>query len=186
MKKTELNETDFLERLYQQEYPLRIYLRFCGVPLEEIDEVLQNVLIAAWRKAKTLRDPQCLEPWLRTIARRKAAGHLRQMKRHWKRNYPLSSYEEAREEAGLPVPDELVYREMEAFSETELYDLVMELGDPAANILMLHYVFRETFEEIAQTLHMPAGTVRSIACRSREKLKKKILERRASNERGTW
>ena len=154
------------------------------MPQQEVDEVLQDILLTAWRKAAELRDPSCFEAWVRTIARRKASGHLRKMKRYWKRNYPLSSYEEAREEAGLPVPDELVYREMESFSETELYALVMELGDPAANILMLHYVFRETFEEIAQALHMPAGTVRSIACRSREKLKKKILERRASNDTG--
>lgn len=173
---------EFLQRLYQQEGQLRLYLRFCGVPAQEIDEVLQDVFLAAWRSGDRLREADSLGAWLRTIARRKASGYLRRMKRHWKRNYPLSSYEEECQEAGLPLPDELVYREVERFSETELYDLVMELGDPASNILLLHYVFRETFEEIGQTLHMPAGTVRSIACRSREKLKKKIMERRAADE----
>lgn len=163
---------------------MRVYLRFCGVPQQEIDEVLQDVLVTAWRRSETLQDLQSLEPWLRTIARRKASRHLKQMKRYWKRNWPFSSYEEAREEAGLPVPDELVYREMESFAETELYDLVMELGDPAANILILHYVFQETFEEISRTLDMPAGTVRSIAFRSREKLKRIILERRTADEDG--
>lgn len=182
MKKSELNESEFLDRLRRQEPSLRMYLKFCGVPLQEIDEVLQDVFLTAWQRAETLRDPECLESWLRTIAKRKASGHLRKMSRYWKRNYPLSCYEEAREDAGLPVPDELVYREMEKFSDTELYDLVIELGDPASNILLLHYVFRETFEEIAQALHMPVGTVRSIACRSREKLKKMILERRAADE----
>lgn len=184
MKKREQNETEFLDRLYSQEPSLRLYLQFCGVHRQDEDEVLQDVFLTAWRRSETLRDPDALESWLRTIARRKASAHLRKMKRHWNRNYPLSSYEEDREEAGLPVPDELVYREMENFSETELYDLVMELGNPAANILLLHYLFRETFGEIAETLHMPAGTVRSIASRSREKLKKKILERRAADETG--
>ncbi|MBR4410656.1 MAG: RNA polymerase sigma factor [Firmicutes bacterium] len=174
-----MNQNEFLDRLYQQEGSLRVYLRFCGVPQQEIDEVLQDVLLTAWRRSETLKDPECLESWLRTIARRKASGHLRKMKSYWKRNWPFSSYEESREEAGLPVPDELVYREMESFSETELYDLVMDLGEPPASILILHYVFRETYEEIAQMLHIPVGTARSIASRSREKLKKKILERRA-------
>ena len=173
-----MNQNEFLDRLYQQEGSLRVYLRFCGVPQQEIDEVLQDVLLTAWRRSETLKDPECLESWLRTIARRKASGHLRKMKSYWKRNWPFSSYEESREEAGLPVPDELVYREMESFSETELYDLVMDLGEPPASILILHYVFRETYEEIAQMLHIPVGTVRSIASRSREKLKKKLLERR--------
>ena len=177
-----MQQNDFLDRLHQQEGPLRVYLRFCGVPQQEIDEVLQDVLLTAWRRSETLQNPECLEPWLRTIARRKASGHLRKMKSYWKQNWPFSLYEEAREEAGLPVPDEMVYREMESFSETELYGLVIELGEPPASILLLHYVFRETYEEIAQTLHMPVGTVRSIASRSREKLKKKILERRAADE----
>ena len=177
-----MQQNEFLDRLYQQEGPLRVYLRFCGVPQQEIDEVLQDVLLTAWRRSSTLKDPERLESWLRIIARRKASGHLRKMKSYWKQNWPFSLYEKSREEAGLPVPDELVYREMESFSETELYDLVIELGEPPASILLLHYVFRETYEEIAQTLHMPVGTVRSIASRSREKLKKKILERRAADE----
>ncbi|MBR4862126.1 MAG: RNA polymerase sigma factor [Firmicutes bacterium] len=179
-----MHQNEFLDRLHQQEGPLRVYLQFCGVPLQEIDEVLQDVLLTAWRRRETLQNPESLESWLRTIARRKASGHLRKMKNYWKRNWPFSSYEEAREEAGLPVPDELVYREMESFAETELYDLVLELGKPAASILMLHYVFQEPFVEIARILHMPVGTVRSIASRSREKLKKKILERRAADEDG--
>ena len=100
------------------------------------------------------------------------------MERYWKRNYPLSWLEEEREEAGLPVPEELIYETMEEFSETELYQLVLELGNPASNILILHYVYRETYEEIGNTLHINPATVRSIASRSREKLKKRILERR--------
>ena len=177
-----MQQEEFLDRLFQQEGTLRVYLRLCGVPQQEIEDVLQDVLLTAWRKSATLQNSECLESWLRTIARRKASGHLRKMNRYWKRNWPFSLYEESREEAGLPVPDELVYRELESFSETELYDLVINLGEPSARILLLHYVFRETFEEIGQTLHMPVGTVRSIASRSREKLKKKILERRAADE----
>ena len=181
-----MQQEEFLDRLFQQEGTLRVYLRLCGVPQQEIEDVLQDVLLTAWRKSETLQNPECLESWLRTIARRKASGHLRKMNRYWKRNWPFSLYEESREEAGLPVPDELVYRKLESFSETELYDLVIELGEPPASILLLHYVFRETFEEIGQTLRMPVGTVRSIASRSREKLKKKILERRAADEDQDW
>ena len=96
------------------------------------------------------------------------------MKRYWQRNYPLSYYEEECQKTGLPLPDELVYREVENFKETDLYDLVMELGTLASSILILHYVYKEKFEEIARTLGMSSGTVRSIASRSRKKLKEKI------------
>lgn len=171
-------------QLYAQELPLRRYLVFCGVEKQDVDEVLQEVLLTAWRKYGTLRSTESFPAWVKQIARRKASKYMKKMERYWKQNYPLSSLEEAWEEAGQPVPEDLIYREMEQFTDTELYHLVTELGNPAANILILHYVYRETFDEIAGTLHMNPSTVRSIASRSREKLKKRILER-SDTEYGT-
>ena len=165
-------------QLYAQEGPLRRYLMFCGVEQQDVDEVIQDVMLTAWRKYGTLRSKEAFQAWVRQIARRKASKYIQKMERYWRRNYPLSSLEADREDAGLPVPEELIYREMERFSDTELYQLVKDLGNPAANILILHYVYRETYDEIAATLRMNPSTVRSIASRSREKLKKRILERR--------
>ena len=61
----------------------------------------------------------------------------------------------------------------------------MRLGFPANTILQLHYQYEEPFEEIARMLHMKPGTVRSIACRSREKLKAMILEEGVRREKET-
>ena len=176
-KKTLCRDT-LAQQLYEQEAALRNYLRFWGVADGDVDELVQDIMVTVWRKIHTLRSPEALQAWVKQIARRKAAKHGRKMERYWKRNYPLSWLEEEREEAGLPVPEELIYETMEEFSETELYQLVLELGNPASNILILHYVYRETYEEIGNTLHINPATVRSIASRSREKLKKRILERR--------
>ena len=93
------------------------------------------------------------------------------------RNYPLSLLEEEREEAGLPVPDALVCENPQDFHDTEVYELVMSLGYPASNILMLHHVYKETFEEIAATLHIKDTTARSIASRSRSRLRQLMEER---------
>lgn len=171
---TVVSRDTLTELLYQQEEPIRIYLQFCGVETQEIDEVLQEVLLTAWRKIHTLHNLEQFPAWIRVIARRRACRHSQQMKRYWQRNYPLSYYEEECQKTGLPLPDELVYREVENFKETDLYDLVMELGTLASSILILHYVYKEKFEEIARTLGMSSGTVRSIASRSRKKLKEKI------------
>ena len=73
------------------------------------------------------------------------------------------------------MSERLVYEEMKRFEDTELYEMVMGLGFPANTILQLHYQYEEPFEEIARMLHMKPGTVRSIACRSREKRKEMIL-----------
>ena len=173
-----MTEKELTARLYLQEPVLRSYLMFCGVKSDDVDEVLQDVMVTAWRKYGSLREPDLFPAWIKRIAQRKASKYVRKMEGYWRRNYPLSNLEAEREAAGLPVPEELIYRELEKFTESELYQLVQNLGDPAANILILHYVYRETYDEIAHTLHMKPATVRSIASRSREKLKKRIQERR--------
>ena len=45
---TVVSRDTLTELLYQQEEPIRIYLQFCGVETQEIDEVLQEVLLTAW------------------------------------------------------------------------------------------------------------------------------------------
>lgn len=171
--------------LYEQEGPLRAYLQFCGIRQEDLDDVMQEVMVTAWRKISTLRDISAFPSWIRSIARRKAIKHHRRMERYWMRNYPLSRYTEELEEAGRPMPEELIYREMEKFSQSELCGLVRELGDTAANILILHYVYRERYVDIARILGIPPATVRSKADRSLDKLKEMILERsRREKEEG--
>lgn len=165
------------ERLFQEEGKVRMYLKFCGVRARDLDDVLQEVLMTAWVNIDSLKDPQAFSAWIQVIAKRKAMRHRDNVLLYWIRNYPLSFLEEDLEESGSAVPEELIYREMKKFTDTELYDLVMELGYPAANILILHYVYEEQFEEIARTLKMPVGTVRSHASRGRKKLKKRIEER---------
>ena len=175
-------QIELTELFYQHESALRMYLTICGIEAQDADEVLQDVFLTAWRKINTLQDTEAFPAWIRTIAQRKAWRYRGRMMHYWKRNYPLSCYEEEQKEAGKPLPEELIYHQMEQFSDTDLYDMVMELGYPASNILLLHYVYSEQYEEIARTLHMPSGTVRSIASRSREKLKKMIEERRCGND----
>ena len=56
--------------------------------------------------------------------------------------------------------------------------MVMSLGYPASNIIMLVHVYKEPFEDICATLGLNENTARSIASRSRSKLRKLMEERR--------
>ena len=171
-------EDHFLELLQEQEPRLRQYLYYCGIETGDMDEVLQDILITAWRKSGDLQDLNSLGAWLKTMAQRKAIRYRRNKERYWKRNYPLSFYEEEREEAGLPVPDDLIYVDPEDFHDSEVYEMVMSLGYPASNIIMLFHVYKEPFEDICATLGLNENTARSIASRSRSKLRKLMEERR--------
>ena len=65
---------DILAR--EQAPMLRVYLR-CLVAETEIDDLLQETLVAAWRNLESYDRSRPLGPWLRGIARNTAFAHFR-------------------------------------------------------------------------------------------------------------
>jgi len=59
----------FLRLWMRHEPQLRAYVRACCPRPQEVDEVLQDVSIAAWRKFSTLDDPAAFGAWACLIAR---------------------------------------------------------------------------------------------------------------------
>ncbi|MGN1412897.1 MAG: RNA polymerase sigma factor [Anaerovoracaceae bacterium] len=150
-----------------------IFLKAFPIQESDAEEILQETIITIWRRYETLHSPSKVKAWGRTILKNKIRKYYRRRKIEWARCVSFSQYEEEHERS--PISEQLVYKEMERFEDTELYEMIMHLGFPANTILQLHYQYDESFEEIARMLHMKSGTVRSIACRSREKLKEMIL-----------
>ena len=152
------------------------YLAMFGLDEHEKEEILQEVMIVIWRRYETLQDPQKFLAWVKTVLRHETGRFFKRKKRD--REHLISFHEPMAEEETLPplISEKLVYEEMEDFEDSEIYQLVQRLGYPSSTILQLHYQDKETLEEIAQALHIKPSTVRSIARRSREKLKKMILE----------
>ena len=72
----------FLELLQEQEPRLRQYLYYCGIETGDMDEVLQDILITAWRKSGDLQDLNSLGAWLKTMAQRKAIRYRRNKERY--------------------------------------------------------------------------------------------------------
>ncbi|MFT5469151.1 MAG: RNA polymerase sigma-70 factor (ECF subfamily) [Verrucomicrobiales bacterium] len=59
----------FLRLWTQNEAALRAFVRSCCPRAQEVDEVMQDTCIAAWRKFSTLDDPAAFGRWACMIAR---------------------------------------------------------------------------------------------------------------------
>ncbi len=59
----------FLRLWTHHEPGLRAFVGSCSFNVGEVDEVVQDVSIAAWRKFHTLKDPKGFAPWVFTIAK---------------------------------------------------------------------------------------------------------------------
>jgi RNA polymerase sigma-70 factor (ECF subfamily) len=126
-------------------------------------DLSQDTWMRVLRGVATLRDPARLRPWLFGIARRVAMDRLR-------RQYasPLAA------EADL---DELPAAESDPGLESDLAWLEAEVASlpiRERETLALFYLRELTIEEIAASLDVPAGTVKSRLFRARRMLKQQM------------
>jgi RNA polymerase sigma-70 factor (ECF subfamily) len=63
------NNEAFLKLFLKHESGLKAYIRSCVIRPEEVDEIMQEVSLVAWRKFETLEQPEKFGAWACLIAR---------------------------------------------------------------------------------------------------------------------
>ena len=62
------NNEAFLKLFLKHESSLKAYIRSCVIRSEEVDEIMQEVSLVAWRKFETLEQPEKFGAWTCLIA----------------------------------------------------------------------------------------------------------------------
>jgi RNA polymerase sigma-70 factor, ECF subfamily len=150
--------------------PHRVYglaLRMLGNAAEAQD-VAQEAFLRAHRGLAEFRGDARLSTWLYAIVSRlclnRLAGSERRLARHGEET--LARLIDAR-----PGPDQAVER---GELEEALHRAIAELPDERRIVVVLRDVEGLAYEEIAQVLELPVGTVRSRLHRARLDLKEKL------------
>lgn len=135
---------------------------------DEAEDVVQETYIRAWERRGDLRDPAAVVPWLSRIARNAARDRLR----WWKRRPERERSEPAREPAsGAPPADRVLIDQEEAAALRRALDV---LPEKHRVILLLREVEEMSYEQIAELLGVPMGTVESRLHRARAALGKRL------------
>jgi RNA polymerase sigma-70 factor, ECF subfamily len=131
------------------------------LPAADVEDVLQETFLAAWRGARGYRLEGTAGGWLWGIARRQAALWLRR-----------------RGSAELPLPPVVAADGQRpgdpaeaALSAAEIAGAVAALGpegSPQREVWRLMYVEDRTVAEVAELMGVPEGTVKSRAHRVRQ------------------
>jgi RNA polymerase sigma-70 factor, ECF subfamily len=66
-------------RLYERYARIVHGLLFARVPRPDVDDLVQDVFVTAWRRLPTLRDPAAFGGWISMIARNRATDYYRQL-----------------------------------------------------------------------------------------------------------
>jgi RNA polymerase sigma factor (sigma-70 family) len=138
------------------------------------EEILQDTLVAIWKSAKSFERRSSVLTWLIGIARRQAHNTLRRHK--------LPFVDES-ELVGLPAsdpePEEFTLASIE---RDELVAAFRQLAPVHREILALTFVQELSYQEAAQVLGVPVGTVKSRLSNAKKSLRA-LLESREGTKR---
>jgi RNA polymerase sigma-70 factor (ECF subfamily) len=158
--------TDFSDRLLAHLPRLRRYAIALTRNITLADDLVQDCIERACRKQDLLQDPERLMGWLRTTLINLYRDNLRRERR---RGVPLE-LDAVLDLAGSdPLPSDWL-------AMKELASAMDLLSPDHREILLLAALEDLSYREIADTLHLPMGTVMSRLSRARAQLRE-ALER---------
>ncbi len=133
----------------------------------DVDDLLQETLVRAWRNASSFRAEGTLDRWLVSIAFRVCRDHQRGMKRVWDRLNRFWMDKRFRE--GLPP----------GTTENERWDAlqsaIAKLPPEDRQLLVLRYLEEWSFEDLASQLELSIETLHVRLHRAKKRLQKLVL-----------
>lgn len=142
---------------------------------ETAEDIVQETFLRAFRKRKEYRAIANFSTWLFTIAGNLAKSELRRRKR-W-RLFSLDRDEES--DTGMDLPDESFRPDRVAESsmaDDQIQDAIAALPENYRQVILLRDVEGMSYQEIAEIIDCPVGTVKSRVNRARLKLQQKLKQ----------
>ena len=146
----------------------RLALRMCGNEADA-DEVAQEAFLSAWKGLPNFRGESRFSTWLYQLTTHAAIDLMRREKRQ----------AAAEDIDGITAADDGLSPQQQverAETRREVRSALMQLPEEYRQVLVLRFMQELSYEEIGQTLKLPAGTVKSRLNRAKAQLKE-ILSR---------
>ena len=150
-----------------------------GVDGRDVEDVVQQVYLAAYQKLDSLEDNRAAFAWFKRTATNKAIDHMRKSD-----NAPIlnadytndtsdsSDYIESLADDTLELPEDVVEN---TSTQQIIRGFIQELPKDQQKFLVARYFAEMNAAQIAETFGIPAGTVRSQLSRARKTLQESIL-----------
>ena len=159
-------ESAFEELVIQYSPRLKYYLRRIVPREHQVEDVLQEVWLAAFRALPRLNDGSAVGHWLYRIARDKAAVLWRRQRQ------PAHSLEDANIAIEPDEPTEFGWEDAQ-----EIHAALDQLSRDHREVLVLRFLEDMTYDQIAGVTGCPTGTVRSRLYYAKLALRR-VIERR--------
>jgi RNA polymerase sigma-70 factor (ECF subfamily) len=149
-------DRDGFGRLYGLYAPLVHGILLARVPRAEVDDLVQDIFLHAYKKLNTLRDPAAFGPWIAMIARNRAVDFHR------------------RTRETVEITDEMGGSNTSDSRAKEILELIRSLPDAYRETLVLRLVEGMTGPEIAARTGLTPASVRVNLHRGMKLLRQKL------------
>ena len=143
-------------RLYDLYAPLVHGILLARVPRAEVDDLVQDIFLHAFKKLHTLRDSSAFGPWIAMIARNRAVDYYR------------------RSRETVELTDEVRGTDKQESQAAEILELIRGLPEAYRETLVLRLVEGMTGPEIAARTGLTAPSVRVNLHRGMKLLREKL------------
>ncbi len=138
---------------------------------EEANEVTQDTFLAAWQGLPTFRGDARFSTWLYRIAYNCALKQLEQRKR----DQALQVVVQAEHIVASRAQEESVDAELDAHArQSAVHEQLATLPAKYRIVLVLRHLQEMTYEEMAEILTLPIGTIKTHLFRARNLLKERL------------
>ncbi|WP_418725360.1 RNA polymerase sigma factor [Dysosmobacter sp.] len=161
-----------LVRLYEKRV-FALAVRMCGNQ-EDAAEAAQEAFLAAWQGLRFFRGDSSFSTWLYRLTSNACVDLLRREGRHRAAAGPSLDDEEL----GCDVPDAAPSPQEEAERRelrTQIEEGLRALSPEHRQVLVLREMHQLSYDEIADTLDLDVGTVKSRISRGRKQLRNFLL-----------
>ncbi len=162
----------------QYEAVLRRYVkRVLGHHSNAIDDVLQEVFIKSYMNLNDYDAERAFGPWIYRIAHNEAVSYLR------KANItpqPLTTDDVNSLLDQIADPDNPAQLYWRSRSDAEVRSVLAKLDAKYREVLTLRFLEDQSYDEIADILHLPSGTVATLIRRGLERMRKAVKEMEAT------
>lgn len=159
-RKNKADSQNFAKRFREYEADLyRIAYVYVKNEQDALD-IIQETAYRAYKNRNSLTNPKYMKTWLTRITINCAIDHIRKNSRL----LPLEDYAEN-------LPSLSHEEERQIILKTTLSTLMDTLNPTEKTIVLLKYYEQSTFQEIADAISIPLGTVKSTLYRALQKLR---------------
>jgi len=154
-------------------------LRYCGNSFDA-EDILQEAMYIAFKSRHQLKDETKCKAWLLTILRRLYLKEIRQ-----NTNRPVAVEDIScipLMESHIASDHSLIFEKKETAATVRR--CLSELPENYQTPTLLYFMDDMSYQEIAETLDMPMGTVMSRLSRAKQLLKKKLLQQSGQSKSG--